>query len=85
METLSKRPQSVEEIGEANGKHAEFLKKKKEVKIKFFYKKVKGYGCAMNISNIVEIILQWILFDKSKIPQSEKKLMEIKTCLVCWF
>lgn len=58
METLSKRPQSVEEIGEANGKHAEFLKKKKEVKIKFFYKKVKGYGCAMNISNIVEIILQ---------------------------
>ena len=34
METLSKRPQSVEEIGEANGKHSEFLKKKKEVKIK---------------------------------------------------
>lgn len=33
METLSKRPQSVEEIGEANGKHAEFLKKKREVKI----------------------------------------------------
>lgn len=31
METLSKRPQSVEEIGEANGKHSEFLKKKKEV------------------------------------------------------
>lgn len=34
METLSKRPQSVEEIGEANGKHSEFLKKKKEVKNK---------------------------------------------------
>ena len=32
METLSKRPQSVEEIGEANGKHSEFLKKKKEVR-----------------------------------------------------
>ncbi|XP_071126281.1 cytoplasmic dynein 2 heavy chain 1-like isoform X2 [Mytilus edulis] len=31
METLSKRPQSVEEIGEANSKHAEFLKTKKDV------------------------------------------------------
>ena len=31
METLSKRPQTVEEIGEANGKHQEFGKKKKEV------------------------------------------------------
>lgn len=31
METLSKRPQTVEEIGEANGKHQEFSKTKKEV------------------------------------------------------
>ena len=31
METLSKRPQTVEEIGEANGKHQEFGKKRKEV------------------------------------------------------
>jgi len=31
LETLSQRPQTVEEIGEANGKHMEFAKKKKEV------------------------------------------------------
>ena len=31
LETLSQRPQTVEEIGEANGKHMEFTKKKKEV------------------------------------------------------
>jgi dynein heavy chain 2 len=31
METLSARPQSVQEIGEANAKHAEFLKQKKEI------------------------------------------------------
>lgn len=36
METLSKRPQSVEEIGEANSKHAEFLKTKKDVRCQFF-------------------------------------------------
>lgn len=33
METLSKRPQSVEEIGEANAKHAEFMKTKKDVSV----------------------------------------------------
>ena len=32
METLSNRPQNVEEIGQANAKHAEFNKKKKEVR-----------------------------------------------------
>ncbi|KAK3100036.1 hypothetical protein FSP39_013759 [Pinctada imbricata] len=32
MDTLSKRPQSVEEIGEANAKHTEFSKKKREIK-----------------------------------------------------
>ena len=31
METLSNRPQTVEEIGEANAKHSEFSKKKSEV------------------------------------------------------
>ncbi|XP_067663541.1 cytoplasmic dynein 2 heavy chain 1-like isoform X1 [Haliotis asinina] len=31
METLSKRPNTVEEIGEANSKHAEFGKSKKEI------------------------------------------------------
>jgi dynein heavy chain 2 len=31
METLSKRPQTTEEIGEANAKHAEFAKTKKQV------------------------------------------------------
>ena len=31
IDTLSTRPQTVEEIGEASGKHAEFSKKKKEV------------------------------------------------------
>lgn len=31
METLSQRPQTVEEIGEANAKHAEFSKTKAEV------------------------------------------------------
>ncbi|XP_041357041.1 cytoplasmic dynein 2 heavy chain 1-like isoform X2 [Gigantopelta aegis] len=31
METLSKRPQTVEEIGEANAKHVEFSKQKKEI------------------------------------------------------
>ncbi|KAL3878520.1 hypothetical protein ACJMK2_030860 [Sinanodonta woodiana] len=31
METLSKRPQTVEEIGEANTKHSEFAKIKKEI------------------------------------------------------
>ena len=31
MDTLGKRPQTVEEIGEANGKHAEFKKAKSEV------------------------------------------------------
>ncbi len=31
MEMLAQRPQTVEEIGEANGKHSEFVKKKKDV------------------------------------------------------
>lgn len=31
METLAERPQTVEEIGVATGKHAEFAKKKNEV------------------------------------------------------
>ena len=31
METLSQRPQSVQEIGEANAKHTEFSKTKKDV------------------------------------------------------
>ena len=31
METLSQRPQTVEEIGEANAKHSEFSKTKAEV------------------------------------------------------
>ena len=31
METLSQRPQTVEEIGDANAKHSEFGKTKKEV------------------------------------------------------
>ena len=30
-ETLSQRPQSIEEIGDANAKHIEYAKKKKEV------------------------------------------------------
>lgn len=32
METLSVRPQTIEEIGEANAKHVEFAKKKNEVR-----------------------------------------------------
>ncbi|XP_076446844.1 LOW QUALITY PROTEIN: cytoplasmic dynein 2 heavy chain 1-like [Babylonia areolata] len=32
METLSQRPQTVEEIGQANAKHAEFSEKKQEIK-----------------------------------------------------
>jgi len=35
LETLSQRPQTVEEIGEANVKHMEFTKRKKEVLTKF--------------------------------------------------
>jgi len=35
LETLSQRPQTVEEIGEANVKHMEFTKRKKEVLQKF--------------------------------------------------
>ena len=31
MDTLSQRPQTVEEIGEANAKHSEFGKTKKDV------------------------------------------------------
>ena len=31
MDTLSQRPQTVEEIGDANAKHTEFAKKKQEV------------------------------------------------------
>ena len=31
METLSQRPQTVEEIGDANAKHSEFAKSKKDV------------------------------------------------------
>ena len=31
METLSQRPQTIEEIGDANAKHMEYVKKKKEV------------------------------------------------------
>jgi dynein heavy chain 2 len=31
MDTLSQRPQTVEEIGDANAKHTEFTKKKQEV------------------------------------------------------
>jgi dynein heavy chain 2, cytosolic len=31
METLSQRPQTIEEIGEANAKHIEFAKRKTEV------------------------------------------------------
>jgi len=30
METLSQRPQTIEEIGDANMKHVEFMKKKNE-------------------------------------------------------
>jgi len=33
LETISQRPQTVEEIGEANAKHMEFSKRKKEVTI----------------------------------------------------
>ena len=31
METLSNRPQTVEEIGDANAKHSEYAKQRKEV------------------------------------------------------
>lgn len=31
METLSQRPQTIEEIGQANAKHIEYATKKKEV------------------------------------------------------
>jgi dynein heavy chain 2 len=44
METLSKRPQTVEEIGEANGKHSEFLKKKKEVGSSAYFISGKFYS-----------------------------------------
>ena len=37
METLSKRPQTVEEIREADGKHSEFSKQKKEVNENFSF------------------------------------------------
>jgi len=37
LETLSQRPQTVEEIGEANGKHMEYAKRKKEVAEKFHF------------------------------------------------
>lgn len=33
IETLSKRPQTVEDIGDANTKHTEFAKKRREVLI----------------------------------------------------
>jgi len=35
LETLAQRPQTVEEIGEANVKHMEYTKRKKEVLQKF--------------------------------------------------
>jgi len=41
MDTLSQRPQSVEEIAEANSKHVDIYKNKKEVSTRylgFFYK-----------------------------------------------
>ncbi len=34
IDTLSNRPQTVEEISEANAKHSEFAKKKREVRSK---------------------------------------------------
>ena len=37
MEVLSKRPQSTEEIGEANTKHAEFAKARREVSVAWPY------------------------------------------------
>ena len=38
MEALSTRPQTVEEIGQANAKHSEFAKKKNEVGTKVYRK-----------------------------------------------
>ena len=40
METLSNRPQTVEEIGDANAKHTEYAKKKSEVR---FYIKILSH------------------------------------------
>ena len=54
METLSQRPQSVEEIGTANAKHAEFMKTKKEVSI--------VHCTAIIQSNLTHIQLIYCLF-----------------------
>lgn len=37
-ETLSQRPQTVQEIGEANAKHTEFMATKKEVNLLSLYR-----------------------------------------------
>jgi len=52
MEMLSQRPQTIEEIGEANGKHMEFTKRKKEVFAKFRF-------CTCRLSVIYVILLAY--------------------------
>lgn len=42
-ETLSQRPQSVEEIGDANSKHSEFAKKKMDVSEVLKYGWIEGW------------------------------------------
>lgn len=39
-DTLSQRPQTVEEIGQANSKHAEFIITRKEVMLLYLKKKI---------------------------------------------
>ena len=63
IDTLSTRPQTVEEIGEASGKHAEFSKKKKEVWLLWlvpqsictckFMLSSRNYALSLNLSCIL--------------------------------
>ena len=57
IETLSTRPQTVEEIGEASVKHAEFAKRKKEVFVAMI--------CVVSI--VAFYRSEWIFFGESKI------------------
>ncbi|XP_052794024.1 cytoplasmic dynein 2 heavy chain 1-like isoform X3 [Mya arenaria] len=76
MEVLSKRPQSTEEIGEANTKHAEFAKARREIKPLFdkaesknkLLRSVAGGG----VDSINNLLARW---DKFELMMESHQLM----------
>ncbi|XP_053400577.1 cytoplasmic dynein 2 heavy chain 1-like [Mercenaria mercenaria] len=76
METLSKRPQTTEEIGEANAKHAEFAKTKKQIKPLFdkaeaknkLLRTVAGGG----VDSLNHLLARW---DKFELMMESHQLM----------